>query len=63
MDEHLNAKGFKIIFWNTRSILNKIEGVREKLREYLPDVMVMTESWLKENIPDLVINVAGYSIH
>ena len=63
MEEHLNAKGFKIIFWNTRSILNKKEGVRDKLRVFLPDVMVITESWLKENIPDSVVNVAGYRTH
>ena len=63
MEEHLNAKGFKIIFWNTRSILNKIEGARDKIRDFLPDVMVITESWLKENIPDSVVNIAGYSIH
>ena len=63
MDEYLKVKGFKIIFWNIRNIMNKIEGVREKLHKNLPDVLALSESWLKENIPNSVIDIAGYNIH
>ena len=63
MEEYLNEKGFKIIFWNTRSVLKKIDGVRDKIHTYLPNILAITESWLKPNLPNSIIDITGYNIH
>ena len=52
-----------IIFWNIRSIIRKIDGVKDKIKESLPDVVAFSESWLKSNIPNSVIDIAGYNMH
>ena len=61
MDDLLNFKGFKIIFWNVRSILNKMDSIITKLSENNVAVLVITESWLKPDIPDAMICIEGYT--
>ena len=63
MNVALQRKGFKIIFWNTRSVLNKIESIRDKISGCLPQFLGITESWLKPDIPDYMLEIAGYYIH
>ena len=55
-------KGLQIIFWNTRSVLNKIESIRDKITDCLPQFLGITESWLKPDIPDHMLEIAGYNI-
>ena len=63
MEENLKEKGFKIIFWNTRSVLKKIDSIRDKVHSYLPNIVAVMESWLKENIPNSIIDIAGYNVY
>ena len=63
MEVNLKEKGFKIIFWNTRSVLKKIDSIRDKVHSYMPNIVAVTESWLKDNIPNSMIDIAGYNIY
>ena len=63
MEENLKEKGFKIIFWNTRSVLKKIDSITDKVHSYLPNIVAITESWLKQNIPNSIIDIAGYNVY
>ena len=61
MDDLLNSKGFKIIFWNVRSILKKLDSSESKLSDNNIAVLVVTESWLKPVIPAATICIEGYT--
>ena len=61
MNDLVDLKGFKIIYWNVRSILNKIDSISTKLSENNIAVLVITESWLKPDIPDAMICIEGYT--
>ena len=63
MEVNLKEKGFKIIFWNTRSVLKKIDSIRDKVHLYMPNIVAVTESWLKDNIPNSMIDIAGYNVY
>ena len=63
MNEILSKKGFRIVFWNIRSISNKIDSLRIKLQDENISILVITESWLKPDIPDALIHVDGYTVH
>ena len=63
MEDNLKEKGFKIIFWNTRSVLKKIDSIRDKVHLYMPNIVAVTESWLKDNIPNSMLDIAGYNIY
>ena len=63
MEENLLTKGLKIVFWNVRSVLNKIDSIRIKLQEERISILVITESWLKPDIPNTLIDIEGYIVH
>ena len=63
MENILYEKGLKIVFWNIRSILNKIESVRTKLHDKNISILVITESWLKPDIPNTLIDIEGYATY
>ena len=55
-------KGTVIVYWNVRSILNKIIQIHEYLVEYDIDVLCVSESWLHESIPNDQLSCKGYQI-
>ena len=63
MHNPLNGKGINIVFWNIRSLLNKIEDVREKLRDENISVLIISESWLKSDIPNTLVDIDSYTLH
>ena len=63
MEDFLDKKGFKIIFWNTRSVIKKIDGIRCKIHAHLPNIVAISESWFKTNIPNSLVEITGYNIH
>ena len=42
-------KGLKFIFWNVRSLFNKIDSLICELPNLAPDVLNISESWLQMN--------------
>ena len=55
------CKGFKVFFWNARSLYNKLDQLRIVLNDYLPHVFCISETWLKEQIPDGMVSIPDYS--
>ena len=56
------GKGLKVIYWNIRSIYNKINSIRCEITEIQPDILNISETWLNDNINDNEINIAGYNL-
>ena len=57
----LNAeKGFKLIHWNVRSVVKKIDQIRALTTDSPIDVITMSESWLKQHLHSGLISIEGY---
>ena len=56
------SKGFKIFFWNTRSLYNKLDPFKIILDNYMLQIFCMNETWSKEKIPDSLMSVKGYDV-
>ena len=53
----------RIIYFNVRSLLPKIDDLRIICSVYLPDVICVVETWLDPNIDDSEIIIQGYCVH
>ena len=51
-----------IIHLNCRSILNKLEELLLIIEECLPDIIVLTETWMDDSVPSQACIPEGYSI-
>ena len=56
------TKGFKIFFWNARSLINKIDQTRLVVNEKMPQIFCINETWLKSQIPDTMISINEYTL-
>ena len=56
------GKGLKVLFWNIRSIYNKIDSVRYEIDKLQPDIININETWLNDNISDDEIDISGYNL-
>ena len=55
-------KGLKFIFWNVRSLFNKIDSLICELPNLAPDVLNISESWLQNELPDHLVSIPNYSL-
>ena len=55
-----NAKGFKIVQINCRSILNKIDEIRYRFNGI--DILACSETWLNDSIPNHMIEIPGMDL-
>ena len=53
-------KGLSCYFWNIRSLLPKIDSVREYVYSTRPSILCLSETWLKQEIPSTLINLDDY---
>ena len=58
----LPQKGTKLIFWNVRSMWNKLDIIKQHISSSTPQFYGLSETWLKPNIPDNLINIPGYNL-
>ena len=58
----LPQKGTKLIFWNVRSMWNKLDIIKQHISSSIPQFYGLSETWLKPNIPDNLINIPGYNL-
>ena len=49
-----------IILTNVMSLVPKMDELEHAIREYSADIAFITESWLKNSVPDEVIEIGGY---
>ena len=52
----------KCITTNLESIINKIDEFRYRVSQVKPDVIFLTETWLKPEVKDVFINIPGFKI-
>ena len=52
----------KILFFNVRSLLPKIDNLRILISVFSPDIVCLVETWLDADISDSEIAIQGYSI-
>ena len=50
------------MFWNVRSLYNKIDTIKEEINNLAPDVLNISETWLHNQTPDHFVHIPNYSI-
>ena len=55
-------KGIGIVFWNARSISNKMDNFKITLKNSHHKVFCITESWLKPNMDSSILAITGFNI-
>ena len=58
----LPQKGTKLVFWNVRSMWNKLDIIKQHISSSTPQFYGLSETWLKPNISDSLINILGYNL-
>ena len=51
-----------IILTNVMSLVPKMDELEHVIRECSADIAFITESWLKNSVPDEVIEIGGYKV-
>lgn len=62
MTDLLNAKEFVAAHINCCSLFPKIDYLRHLMYDNPLDVLCMSETWLKADIPDSMVNLIGYNL-
>ena len=55
-------KGLRYIFWNVRSVFNKIDSIRDFVERYKPDILCINESWLRDDVPSHLVDIKDYAL-
>ena len=55
-------KGLKIVFWNVRSLYNKIDSIRLEIEKANPDILNVCETWLHSDIENDFVSIKDYTI-
>ncbi len=60
-----SRKGLGVLHLNIRSLCphQKLDHVNILISQADPDILILSETWLKNNVPDSVIAIKGYSIY
>lgn len=53
----------KVFNLNIQSIVNKISEIKYYCEELNPDILSLTETWLKPQHFDLEFNINGYNLY
>ena len=51
-----------IVLTNVMSLVSKMDELEHAIREYSADIAFITESWLKNSVPDQVIEIGSYRV-
>ena len=57
-----NIKGLHMVHLNLQSLNNKIDLVRTQIAECGPQIFTVSETWLKDGLPDHLYDVPGYDL-
>ena len=58
----LSNQSFAVYLINARSLVNKIDLLRAYIREFLPDILCVTETWADTSLPDAFFSLNGYQL-
>ena len=56
------VKGLKLVHWNVRSVLKKIDQMRTLLSDSTIDVITVSESWLKSHLHSNLVSIQGFEV-
>ena len=56
------TRGFKVAHLNVRSVVSKMNSIRQFLSENIVHIFTVSESWLNSSIADSESSVSGYSV-
>jgi hypothetical protein len=54
--------GFSVLYFNARSLKNKMEELSLRCARHNPDIIIITETWVDDSVPDSFLSVNGYVI-
>ena len=57
------TKGTSIVFWNLRSIVNKLDNFKATIHNTHYKLFCITESWLKSNLDDTFLSVNNFGFY
>ena len=57
-----NVHELKVCYFNARSIVNKVVYLENLLKTSEYDLVLIVETWMKENLPDALVTPNGYNI-
>ena len=55
-------EGLQVVFWNVRSLYNKIDSISQEIDLLAPDILNISETWLHEQLPDHFVGISNYSL-
>jgi hypothetical protein len=61
-NDYIINKSIKCLSTNFESILSKIDELRINVNNVHPDVIFGCETWLKEDTPDVLIDIPGFNV-
>ena len=53
---------FKVLFWNVRSLHSKFDVISHELNNISADIINISETWLREEMENHVVNINNYSL-
>ena len=53
-------KGFKLVHWNVRSLVKKIDQIRALMVGSPIDVLTLSETWLKRHLHSDLVAIEGF---
>ena len=59
---HHRSSAVSVMHFNARSLKNKIDELSLRCKKFNPDVIVISESWVDDTVPDTFLSLAGYDI-
>ena len=57
------CNSLSVLFYNTRSILPKFDGLCSELEIHKPDIICLVESWLSDEVLDSEISLTNYQLY
>ena len=51
-----------VLYFNARSLKNKIDELISRCRQYQPNIVIITETWLDHHVPDSFLTISDYVI-
>lgn len=58
----LTNMSIKAIYWNARSVLNKLNDLQAAITVERPELVLITETWLHQGILSTEIEFSGYTL-
>ena len=57
---YIMNNGLKIVFWNVRSLYNKIDTIRLEIENIKSYILNINETWLHDSIDDGFVSIKDY---